>query len=372
MFNYIDYKYIKDKNSKDKNKDTIEDYYHKTRKLINSHRSNIYLKVNYSNTKAFQEVYENLEYRLLPFCNKYNSEQSKTKLKLGYNILIFYDYQEYEECKDFVCKFYVDKKEENIHYAFDHEYIGGSYIRDMSSCIIDKEISPSEKFYSQSSLKSILYFVPFCCRYTKIPKIKKEQRLNLIDSPDKIQRYTHTYQISRNKRNKITSRSVILYNGLKNIYNSLEEKLNGREMVCYLPIAFVNTKGITNNIGLIWLEFDKNTTLENFDSLLYKSKYQALATNFVVYYGVDKFFGYFKKDLGSETRRSVDVVLTSIYYETNTPINISWSYKDISEYPVYLAIGSSVCGDTIHVTETITSNIGILQLDSKTYQNYLI
>ncbi len=373
MFNYIDYKYIKDKKcNKYNNIDTIEDNYHKIRKNINEHRSNIYLKVNYSNSKSFVEVFENLEYRLLPFCRKYNFEQSKIKVKLGYNLFIFYDFEEYEECKDFVCKFFVDKKEQMIHYAFDHEYIGGSYIRDLALCLLDKINKPTEEFYAHTSLKSILYFIPFSCKYTKIPKIKKEDRLNLIDSPDEIKRYSRMYELCRNvSKNKITSRSVILYNGLKNIYSVLEDKLNGRAMVCYLPIAFVNTRGITNNIGLIWLEFDKNTKLESFDSLLHKSKYQAIATNFFVYYGLDKFVRYFKKDLGSETRKSVDVVLTSVYYESNDHISFSWTYRDVSEYPIYLAISSSVCGDKIRVTETITSNIGRLNLESS-YKNYFI
>jgi hypothetical protein len=356
-----------------KSKDTIEDYYHKIRKSINSHRSNIYLNVKYENMKGFNDVIDKLEYNLIPFCKKYNSEQTKIKLHLGYNIFIFYDFSEYEECEDFVCKFYVEKKEQTIKYAFDHEYIGGSYIRDLSTCLMDKINKPTEQFYVHSSLKSIFYFIPFCCKYITIPKIKKEDRLRLIDSPDRIRRYIHRYEVSRNIKNKIRSRSVVLYNGLKNIYNVLENKLEGRAMVCYLPVAFINTRNITNNIGLIWLEFDKNTTLESFNSLLYKSKYQALATNFVVYYGLDKLFRYFKKDLGSETRQSVDVVLTSIYYESSNPISLSWTYRDVSEYPIYLAISSSVCEDKIHVTETITSNIGRLEkLEQLSYQNYLI
>jgi hypothetical protein len=284
--------------------------------------------------------------------------------------LIFDDFKEYAECEDFVCKFYIEKKEENIKYAFDHEYIGGSYIRDLSMCLIDKINKPTQEYYPHTSAKYLLYLIPFCCKYMNLPKVKISDRLTLIDSPDRIRRYVHKYSIERIHNNKIKTRSIVLYNGLKNIYNLLEDKLNGRSMICYLPVAFINTKDITNNIGLIWLEFDENTTLGNFDSLLYKSRYQALATNSVVYYGIDKFFKYFKKDLGSDTRRSVDVVLTSAYYENESPISLSWTYRDISEYPIYLAISSSICGNTIHVTETITSNIG--RLEKCTYQNYLV
>jgi len=52
--------------------------------------------------------------------------------------------------------------------------------------------------------------------------------------------------------------------------------------------------------------------------------------------------------------------LTNICYDVNNIINLTWSYCDIAEYPIYLAISSCVCNDNIYVTETITSNIGKL------------
>ena len=104
--------------------------------------------------------------------------------------------------------------------------------------------------------------------------------------------------------------------------------------------------------------------------MLFKSKYQALATNFIVYYKINKLFDLFfkKNNIASNTRNNIDVVLTSIYYKSNNEITLAWSYQDVAEYPIYLAISSCVCNDNIYVTETITSNIG--KLDNCNYSNY--
>jgi hypothetical protein len=360
--------------------DSIEDNYHKIKKLINTHKSNIYLKVKYETspkkfrkiTKNFKKIAENLKNNLNNFCKKYNCEQTKIKLEINNNILIFSNITAYDECDNFVCKFYIDYDKKSIKYVFDHEYIGGSYIRDLSNNLLLTKQTSTHSFYRKSSILYLFYFIVLCYNYIKLPKIKNELRLKRVDDPKQICRYTKKYTIKRSENNKISSREIILYNGLKNLYKVLENKLNGRQLVCYLPIAFINTNNITNNIGLIWISIDKNTTIEDFNLMLSKSKYQALATNFIVYYKIDKLVSWFKKinNISNDTRNNVDVVLTSIYYKSDDKITLSWSYCDVAEYPIYLAISSCIRNNKIYVSETITSNIG--KLDNCNYSTYEI
>jgi hypothetical protein len=158
--------------------------------------------------------------------------------------------------------------------------------------------------------------------------------------------------ICKNKITKISTRSLVIYNVLCNVY-----KMSGlqRKMICYLPIAFINTKTINNNIGIIWIEFDDSMSIEDLEKQIQKNKYQALATNFFLRYQLDSFFR--KKEIGSNVRKNVDVVLTSTYYNAEYESNLHWSYDNVAEYPFYVCLSTVFMNDgSIVVNETITSN----------------
>ena len=42
--------------------------------------------------------------------------------------------------------------------------------------------------------------------------------------------------------------------------------------------------------------------------------------------------------------------------EDKTNFKVSWTYENIGEYPIYVAVSSVMKNDKIEVTETITSN----------------
>lgn len=154
-----------------------------------------------------------------------------------------------------------------------------------------------------------------------------------------------------------------------NVFNEgLEEMIEifsrffiGRPLVCYLPIAFNHVYGVNNNIGIIFIELLENDTIDTFNKRFEQNKYQALATNFVLLNNLNKLSVY----NGSSVRQNVDIVITSIYHnnnDTEKPAMVYWTYKNVAEYPIYVAISSCVMEEKIVVSQTITSNIGKINL----------
>ena len=148
---------------------------------------------------------------------------------------------------------------------------------------------------------------------------------------------------------KFSSKTVIIYNILKTLYKGLN--LN-RPLVCFLPIAFQEYPNIKNNIGVMCITFDiLIDNLESIDKQIYYSKYQILATNTLLLYNK------FNKTKGSSLRQNIDVIISfMLAKEDKTNFKVSWTYENIGEYPIYVAVSSVMKNDKIEVTETITSN----------------
>ena len=70
------------------------------------------------------------------------------------------------------------------------------------------------------------------------------------------------------------------------LYYCLDIKRQGRDLVCYLPIAFYNTKTINNNIGIMWLTFNEADTVDSIKRKMEKNAYQIFGTNFLLSNGL--------------------------------------------------------------------------------------
>lgn len=112
--------------------------------------------------------------------------------------------------------------------------------------------------------------------------------------------------------------------------------MNNKELKCYLPIAFINNdKYQYNNIGLVWIIFSPNK-IKNYKELkiyLENRKYEAIVSNFFLN---TKFVS---NDISKSTREKVDVVI-SMTYAINPVENVTWSYYNAPDYPVYVGIGT--------------------------------
>jgi hypothetical protein len=146
-------------------------------------------------------------------------------------------------------------------------------------------------------------------------------------------------------------KATILYHIMQRLYYCLGIKKLGRDLICYLPIAFYNTKNINNNIGIMWLTFNDTDTVETIKRKMDKNSYQIFATNFLLYNGFLN-----KKSSSKSIRHNVDAVITILFTEDNNNIQISWTYPSVADYPVYVAVHSRLAENTVHLTQTITVN----------------
>ena len=71
---------------------------------------------------------------------------------------------------------------------------------------------------------------------------------------------------------------------------------------------------------------------------------------------------------GTEVRKSVDVVLTIMLGKENNDFKVSWTFENVSEYPVYAAVTSIMKDEHIEVTQTITSCIERFEMKDKTFE----
>ena len=332
--------------------DTEEDLYHS--KHNKEDGGKIILKV-INNQTSIEKI--KIKLRLLDECYNKNSI-TKNHIQNRNTNWEFTDADKYNELDDNYHYKLLKNSNDNIIYAnFKHKYIGGAYIRDLLLSLVITEQTPSKQFYPHSSFINFFYFLKLLYNYNTIPKITGVV-LNLVNSKTDIQRYINTYDIDRNDNNKHSSRIIIIFNALKTIQQTLNL---GRPLVCYLPIAFNHIYGVSNNIGIMFIELLENDTIDTFNKRFERNKYQALATNFILLNNLHKL----SISNGSSIRQSVDIVLTSIYFncdESEKESMLYWSYENIAEYPIYIAISSCVMKEKIVVSQTITSNIGKINL----------
>ena len=297
---------------------------------------------------------------------------------------IFSDVTKYNEITDnYHYKILLDTSN-IIYFQFKHKFLGGAYIRDLASALIDTEQIPNSKFYPHSSFYNIIYLAKLVYNYQTIPKIciaeieqcstlklppmacckivhKPPILLKLVESPLEIKRYINTYTIDRvdkTDKNTPSSRITIIFNALKTLQKTLAVN---RPIICYLPIAFNHVKGINDNVGIMFIDLRKEDTINTFNKRFEDNKYQVLATNFLLVNNLHKLIGY----NGCSVPTLVDVVLTSTYYtcdDNDKESRLHWSYESVGDYPIYFAISSCIMNDKIVVAQTITSNIGEIKL----------
>ena len=248
---------------------------------------------------------------------------------------IFTSIEEYQACESHI-KILL-KNDENVLYAHaDHRYIGGSTLA-WTTFLVNKKIQ--KDYFYNSRWWHLFPAIKLWWNRQHIPRVP--QPLALFSDDDQILRYVYSYSFRREKSVKAT----LLYDTMKDLYACL--KLD-RKMVCYLPIAFNPTETIYNNVGILWLTYEPSDTVESIQRQLQQNAYQVLATNFVLCRGWNN-----KK--GSDVRQSVDAVITIIFSEDDINIKKSWTFYNVPDYPVYVAINSILSEkNEINVTRTLT------------------
>jgi hypothetical protein len=93
----------------------------------------------------------------------------------------------------------------------------------------------------------------------------------------------------------------------------------------------------------MWLVFDKKDTVKDLDKKIKNSKYQPLVSNSLMIFRTHDI----KK--GIEVRKSVDVVLTIMMGKESNDFEVSWTFENVSDYPIYAAITSIMKDEYIYI-----------------------
>ena len=338
------------------NNRTLEDHYQLSLRDKNKNNGSlIYVFIKFENKKYFFDTISKLEENLIEYNNIYNSYNDTDNICYCTKNYIYYNKKKFLEDNDYHYKLYIDKKNFKIYTYIKHEYIGGAYLLSLFYLILNKEENQLDIF-PKSSLLNLILLPKLYYDYVKLPKIGNDY--NLVDDKKEIKRYINHYIMKKNQN--VSTKTVLIYNILSVIHKSLNLE---RSIICYLPIAFQHYKNIKNNIGLIWLIFDPNKdSIEDLDKKINKSKYQALVTNSLMLYKTHDV------KRGTEVRKSVDVVLTIMLGKENNDFKVSWTFENVSEYPVYAAVTSIMKDEHIEVTQTITSCIERFEMKDKTFE----
>ena len=342
---------------------TIEDnYQHIINKKNNTTQSVIDCIAFYDSESIKKIDYEIMYAKLVKFNENYN-KLSANKIK---DIFLFTKKEDFIKCKEYHYKLWLDTDNLRLYGKLNHELIGGSNIGKF--CYTAFAHEQKDNFF-HSRFYHIFPAIKLILLRNKIPKIQNP--LPLLENSVNIQRYITRESFERKKNVKAT----MLYHIMQRLYYCLGMKKLGRDLVCYLPIAFYNTKTINNNIGILWLTFNEADTVESIKRKMEKNAYQFFGTNFLLSHGFLS-----KKSSSKNTRQNVDAVITILFTEDNSLISpceikncshcnfalqnctdknniqISWTYPSVADYPVYVAVHSRLAENTVHLTQTITVN----------------
>lgn len=352
---YNIYKLLKNK----ENNLTLEDDYQKKINIKNkTNGSLIYVTMKYNDKDFFNDILNNIQVRLCGYNTKYNSEQEYDKIISDSNHYIFFNKEDFLREENYHYKFFVDKINMKIYAYIKHEYIGGSYLLTLFYSFLKTPQPNLLKLFPKSSIFNIFFALKLLYNYKNIPKIENNDYCELVKNKNEIKRYRNNYILSKNQN--FSAKTIILYNIMKKIHKSLNLK---RPLVCYLPIAFQNYKNVKNNIGIMWLTFDPNNdSVETIDKKIYFSRYQIPATNSLLLYKKNK------KNTSTEIRQNVDAVITFMIGTENESFDVSWTFENISDYPIYISIASIMKEDHFDIYETITSSTPNLKISSNEFQ----
>jgi len=329
---------------------TIEDQYQTyINKKNKTKGSLIYVTMTYENKDCFDNIINEIEDRLLNFNNIYNSNNDYNLICYCRTNYIYYDKKLFLEEEDYHYKFFIDKDKLKIYSYVKHEYIGGAYLTNLFTSFINTPQKDNKILFPKSSLFNSFACLKLLYNYNNIPKIKDDNYIPLLENKKFMKRYISSYTLPI--KNNYSTKTIIIYEIMKKIHKGLN--LN-RPLICYLPIAFQHYQNVKNNIGILWITYDPLIdTIDTIEKKLYDSRYQILATNFLLLYKNNKI----KNSIS--IRKNVDCVISFLLAkddQVNSNFISSWTYENISEYPIYLAISSIMKKNEIRITETITSS----------------
>ena len=217
---------------------TVEDNY---QQIINKKNNTIQSVIDciaFYNSESINTINYDIMYAKLV---KFNENYNKLSANKITDIHLFKTKKEFINCKQYHYKLWLDNENRKLYGKLNHELIGGSNIGKFCYTAFDHE--QKDNFF-HSRFYNIFAAIKLILLRNKIPKIQNP--LPLFENSMNIRRYIAREVFDRKKNVKAT----IIYHIMQRLYYCLGIKSQRRDLVCYLPIAFYNTKTINNNIGI--------------------------------------------------------------------------------------------------------------------------
>jgi hypothetical protein len=248
-------------------------------------------------------------------------------------------------------------EQRRFSFAFDHRYFGGLYFLKLFGSMIEfKPINVYKESYmpvmSEISILKMLYFW-----ITK----KSNNKLRMKNDIDRLV-FSYNYTNDINEK-KVRRQTVVFYNILKKIFNGIE-RTDKDFLRVMITAAYESTRKTFNNVGILFIDFYRDMTIEQLEKMLLNNKYQAHATNLIQQY----------INNGKYVRNDIDIVLTSGFLyselnENNSYIKSSYTtYLSIAHYPIYIV--SITVGETSYVTITnMSEDVNIEKIKQNLNEN---
>lgn len=313
---------------------TCEDHYQTGRRLRSGDSADIYIRTDYQDTIVTTEMAA----ERLNICQRKFQGHSSPESSMN-PAHSFSDRASYHACSQYSLKRLQEGK--CAYNQANHEVIGGAKLAFLKDC--DHLPTPKETgdLFYHTRWWYVLPALKLWWYRDTIPRVP--QPLPLVTHRDAIRRFWKHYEMEKAPNMKAT----ILLDVMRDLHTALQLD---RPLVIYLPIAFFPSPTVNNNIGLMWLTYTPGDTVESIAHQMMVNRYQVLGTNFVLYYNI------LGNQRGPKTRQSVDAVLTMIVTEDVEDTRMYWSFKHVSDYPVYVSISPVIdrARNKVYVTQTMT------------------
>ena len=227
----------------------------------------------------------------------------------------------------------------NIHKLSHTIYVNHSYIcgAKLFNCFLTVFNNPVYKYLKVDILKGLLFTPLFLYNLIQIKKVN-------IKRSGTIKRF-YKQQIIPNNKDK---RYIVIYETMKDIHNLLNLS-NNENINIGLTASFEECKNITNNVGIIIINFNKNDTVYTIKKKLEKNFYHFFCTNTIIQLPFD-FSSY-------NIRHRLHGIITMGYVKTQEKFKLEWYAGQNPTEPVYCGVLSQIKENEIIIHKSFTTNI---------------
>lgn len=217
-------------------------------------------------------------------------------------------------------KMHVYFERQTIYIAFNHYHVSGPFMFRLLNEIMESK-SPT---FLDSNFAYGLFYLPLFWLY-----LLQNFNALLIDKtyPNYENHITNIVKFDEidNKNKRFSSYLQILQHLYKSVHST-------RPLTVGLSIAFNELSYLNNNVGLIFIEYDIDDTVETLQRKIESNFYQCYVTNFLLNC----------PSFGLNVRKKLDCILSSMYLHTDVNMKVGWGCGKPPTEQVYIGSVSMI------------------------------